>query len=209
MNLICNQYAEHGTKSFLFIPENERQIKDRLSLIWGSRQGWDAFAEVGAVIGSAIRREDQSPRSLDWILAKAVDCHNDGHGGLVILDPWNEIDFTRPKDVPQTEFIGWCLRDITQFARETNLTVILSAHPTKSGVAEGKIPGPYDLADSAHFANKPDNILCVFRDPVQKGVTSIISQKVREIGAGKRGLCVFNVDEETGIFTPQHGAVTP
>lgn len=207
MNLICNQFAEHGTKSFLFMPENERHLKERLGLIWGNRQNWDQFAEIGVVLGSSIPRQDQSPRDLGWILGRAYDCHKEGHGGIVCLDPWNEIDFTRPKDVPQTEFIGWCLRDITKFARETNLTVFLSAHPTKSGVADGKIPGPYDLADSAHFANKPDNILCVYRDPNTKA-TSVISQKVREIGAGKRGVCVFDVDEDTGIFTPQHGAVS-
>jgi len=207
MNLICNQWCENQAKSFVYIPENERYIHDRLAQIWGDRQGWDAFAEVGLVIASAIRRFDEQPHDLRWILSHAYEAHKEGHSGLVVLDPWNEIEWCRPKDMTLTEFIGECLKSITGFCRETNITVILSAHPTKSGVAEGKVPGPYDIDGSAHWANKPDNVLCVFRDMNGK-TTTVSSQKVRELGAGKRGVCVFDVDEQTGVFTPQHGAVS-
>lgn len=208
MNLICNLWCEHKLKSFLFMPENEGHVVERLGLIWGERQGWDAFLEVGFVVGSATQRRDQAPRDLNWILSRVKDCINEGHGGIAVLDPWNEIDATRPREITQTEWIGACLQAIAKFARDENIAIILSAHPTKSGVADGKRPGPYDLADSAHFANKPANILSVWRDPSGNGVTEICSQKVREIGAGKRGVCYFSVDENTGIFTPQPGAVS-
>lgn len=122
-----------------------------------------------------------------------------------MLDPWNQIEFSRDPRTPLTEFLRECLKQIIGFSRELSLSVVLSAHPTKSGVAEGKIPGAYDIDGSAHWANSPDNILCVFRGPTE---TSIHSQKVREIGAGKRGVCVFTVDEKTGLFTPQLGAVS-
>ena len=36
----------------------------------------------------------------------------------------------------------------------------------------------------------------------------MISAKVREIGAGRVGACHFDVDSQTGVFTPQYGAVT-
>lgn len=207
MNLICNQWCEHGTKTFAYLPENERYLHDRLSLIWGDRQGWDAFAEVGLVLASSIRRFTEQPHDLTWILNHAYDAHQDGHSGLIVLDPWNEIEWTRPKEMTLSEFLGYCLKQITGFCRDTNIAVMLSAHPTKSGVADGKIPGPYDIDGSANWANKPDNILCIHRDDA-KNETKVISQKVREIGAGKRGTCHFTVDADTGIFTPQHGGVT-
>lgn len=207
MNLICNLYCEHKLKSFVYIPENERHVRERLSLIWGDRQGWDAFAEVGVVLASAIKRFDEQPHDLLWILNHAFEAKKEGHADLVVLDPWNEIEWTRPKEKTLTEFIGDCLKLITGFCRDTETTLFLSAHPTKSGVAEGRVPGAYDIDGSAHWANKPDNILCVHRDPNGKS-TSVISQKVREIGAGKRGVCVFDVDETTGIFKPQYGGVS-
>ena len=208
MNLICNQFCEYGTKSFVYLPENEKHLRERFSLIWGDRPGWDAFGEVGMVVASSIRRYDEQPHDLGWLLSHAYAAHNEGHSGLVVLDPWNEIEWMRPKDMTLTEFIGDCLKMITGFCRETNIAVILSAHPTKSGVLEGKPPGAYNIDGSAHWANKPDNILCVFRSPDKKNETRVLSQKVREIGAGKRGECFFNVDEDTGLFTPQYGAVS-
>ena len=58
-----------------------------------------------------------------------------------------------------------------------------------------------------NWYNKCDNGLIVVRDP-EKPVCRVISAKVREIGAGQRGVCLFHVDESTGIFTPQKGAVS-
>lgn len=205
MNMICNQWCENKLKSFVYLPENERHLHERFALIWGDRQGYDAFAEVGILIASSIRRFDEQPHDLMWILNHAFDCHKESNLGLIVLDPWNQIEVTRPKDMPLTEFLRDCLKLVTGFCRDTNIPVMLSAHPTKAGVKENNVPGAYDIDGSAHWANAPDNILCVFRGVAE---TTVYSQKVREIGAGKRGLCVFNVDEETGIFTPQKGAVS-
>ncbi len=205
MNLICNQWCEHKAKCFVYMPENEGNVHERLALVYGERQGWDAFAEVGLIVASAHRRFSEHPHSMDWILDHAYQAYKEADVGLVVLDPWNEIEWTKPRDLSESEFYGKVLQQITGFCRELNVSLVLSAHPTKSGVSEGRVPGVYDIAGSAHFANKPDNILCIFRDGKS---TQVISQKVREIGAGKRGLCVFDVDEETGIFKPQHGAVS-
>ena len=65
-----------------------------------------------------------------------------------------------------------------------------------------------DIEGSMNWYNKCDNGLIVARDPSASSCR-VISAKVREIGAGRRGECHFYVDEKTGVFTPQHGAVTP
>ena len=128
--------------------------------------------------------------------------------GLVLIDPWNEIERAKPRDMLMSDYIGVCLMYLKQFCRSYGAIVILVAHPTKAGVAEGKTPTLADIEGSMNWYNKCDNGLIVVRDP-SKPVTRIISAKVREIGAGKRGACYFTVDGDTGIFTPEHGAVTP
>jgi hypothetical protein len=58
-----------------------------------------------------------------------------------------------------------------------------------------------------NWFNKCDNGLIVARDQ-DKSTTRVISAKVRESpAAGKLGVCYFTVDRNTGIFTPQKGAV--
>jgi hypothetical protein len=44
-------------------------------------------------------------------------------------------------------------------------TVIMVAHPTKAGVAEGKVPSLADIEGSMNWYNKCDNGLIVARDP--------------------------------------------
>lgn len=206
LNLAVKQW-ELGKRTFLFMPENERSLWERLSLIWGDRDGWEAFSEVGVMVGSSDRKYDETPRDLTWILHSALDAHRINKLDLLVLDPFNEVEMTKPRDWSESDFIGKCLQYVTGFCREFGLPIIMAAHPTKSGVQDGKVPGVYDVHGSAHFANKPDNVLCVWRDP-KINETRIISQKVREIGGGKRGVCCFKVDSETGLFTPQYGGVT-
>ncbi|MEK7499394.1 MAG: hypothetical protein AAB649_02195, partial [Patescibacteria group bacterium] len=166
---------------------------------------WRVSSEMDVVIASAEREYDENPRDLGWILDKVLECHKVKKLDLVILDPWNEIEWSKPRDISQGDWIGQCLKYITGFVRKHGLTLILSAHPTKAGVVDGKVPGPYDVDGSAHWANKPDNVLCVWRGKGKD--TKVVSQKVREVGAGKRGgECHFIVDEETGVFTAQYGA---
>jgi twinkle protein len=208
LNLICN-LADQSVKSFLYVPENERHIRDKLALIWGDRQNFERFANVQCFVQSAIpERYDEEPHTLDWLLNKALVAIEQDGVRLLLLDPWNEIERAKPKDMLLTDYIGQCLMWIKGFCRKYGVTVILVAHPTKAGISDGKVPSLADIEGSMNWYNKCDNGLIVVRDG-NKPVTRIISAKVREHGAGKRGVCYFNVDEDTGIFTPQHGAVTP
>ena len=54
-----------------------------------------------------------------------------------------------------------------------------------------------------HAHHTAVNGLIVQRDPVLP-TAKVISAKVREKGAGRRGECRFYVDEKTGQFTPQY-----
>lgn len=207
-NLICNAYADHKIKSFLYVPENEDYVRDELALIWGSRQGWDAFANVGCFLQTTTPDAfDQEPKTLNLILELAEwSVVHDGVK-LVVIDPFNELELARPKDMLPSMYYARILQHLKAFARKHGVTVILTAHPTKQGAKESRVVDGYDTDGGAMWINKSDNFLVVVRDH-EKNLAEVWSQKVRLRGAGRRGVCHFFVDEDTGIFTPQKGAVS-
>lgn len=208
LNVICNLAHDQGVRSFLYVPENEGHLRDKMRGIWGTRQGFDVFCEHQCFLQSAIPdRYDSNPRTLDWVLDKAIVAMERDNVDVIMIDPWNELERAKPKDTLMTDYIGQCLMYLKQFCRAYNATVILVAHPTKAGVSEGKVPTLADIEGSMNWYNKCDNGLIVVRDP-EKSSARVISAKVREHGAGKRGVCWFQVDETNGVFTPQYGAVT-
>jgi len=209
LNVICNVAKKHGTKSFLYVPENESHVREKLRLIWGNSGGFEDFCQSGCFIQSAVPDHyDDAPKTLGWVLNQAVTALDEDEVDIVLIDPWNELERAKPPDLLMTDYIGQCLMYLKQFCRATQATAILVAHPTKAGTAEGKTPGLADIEGSMNWYNKCDNGLIVVRDP-DKSTCRVISAKARESGSGKRGVCHFFVEQETGIFTPQVGAVTP
>lgn len=209
LNVLCNLAKKHGTRSFLYVPENESHLRDKLRAIWGADDGFADFSRNQCFLQSALpNRYDAAPRTLSWVLDKAVVAIEQDQVDVVMIDPWNELERARPRDMLMTDYIGECLMYLKQFCRAMNAIVILVAHPTKAGIAEGKTPSLADIEGSMNWYNKCDNGLIVARDP-EKPVARVISAKARESGSGKRGVCWFYVDQTTGVFTPQTGAVTP
>lgn len=208
LNVLCNMAKKHGTRSFLYVPENEGHIRDKLQGIWGRDEGFRYFCEAQCYIQSAQpNRYDQAARTLDWVLDKAATAIEKDNVDIVMIDPWNELERAKPRDMMLTDYIGECLMYLKQFCRSLQATVIMVAHPTKAGVSEGKTPSLADVEGSMNWYNKCDNGLIVVRDP-EKSTAKVVSAKAREIGSGKRGQCWFYVDEHTGQFAPQVGAVT-
>lgn len=208
LNVLCNLARGQGVRSFLYVPENERHLREKLEKIWGNHPGFEEFCRGQCFVQSAQpNRYDEAPRTLDWVLDKAVVALERDDADVVLIDPWNELERAKPRDMLMTDYIGECLMYLKQFCRAHDAIVILVAHPTKAGIAEGKVPSLADIEGSMNWYNKCDNGLIVVRDP-EKPVARVISAKAREIGSGKRGTCWFYVDPDTGAFTPQTGAVS-
>lgn len=124
----------------------------------------------------------------------------------IVIDPWNELDHSRPGNLTETEYISASLSKIRRFARDCNVHVWLIAHPTKlqKDKITGKSPVPtlYDIAGSAHFRNKADLGLTVHRDLLQEGSpVEIHVQKVRFKAYGKPGLVKLDYDFTTGRYS--------
>jgi twinkle protein len=208
LNVVCNIARQHKIKTFMYVPENEGHIREKLKLIWGERRGFDTFCAEYCFVQSAMPdRYDTAAKTLQWVLDKAIVAVERDNVDLVLIDPWNELERAKPKDMTLTDYIGQCLMYLKQFCRAMNVAIILVAHPTKAGVEQGKTPTLVDIEGSMNWYNKCDNGLIVVRDPAGSKA-KVISAKVREIGAGRRGECHFYVDASTGVFTPQHGAVS-
>lgn len=154
---------------------------------------------------SVILPDEDASWSIDGILELAkVLVYRKGIKGLII-DPWNELDHTRPGNFSETEYISSMLTKIRQFARNFNVHVWLVAHPAKLYKdKEGKypVPTPYDIAGSAHFRNKADNAITVWRNVGGKDqdVADIHIQKIRFKEVGKVGMVSLRYNEISGRF---------
>jgi twinkle protein len=144
------------------------------------------------------------PNTLNTILdlSKAVVLRK-GVKGLVI-DPWNELDHSRPEGLTETEYISGCLSKLRRFARLYGLHIWLIAHPTKLKKQENglyPVPTPYDAAGSAHFWNKADNAISVWRDlNDEKNIVQIHIQKIRFKEVGMPGMIELVYDRTTNKF---------
>jgi twinkle protein len=124
----------------------------------------------------------------------------------VIVDPWNQLEHQRYKTAHQTmtEYVSETLSQVIELVREFNLHLWLVAHPAKMRKdKDGKypIPTPHDIADSAHFWNKADNCITVWRDQVEGSKeVDIHVQKVRWKHIGRIGATRLIYDRVTGQY---------
>ncbi len=154
---------------------------------------------------SVILPDENESWSIDGILNLAkVLVYRKGIKGL-ILDPWNEIDHSRPNNQTETEYVSYVLTKIRQFARNFDVHVWLVAHPAKLYKdKDGKypVPTPYDISGSAHYRNKADNAFTVYRNVghEDQDISDIHIQKIRFKEVGKVGLVSIRYDYINGVF---------
>lgn len=122
----------------------------------------------------------------------------------VILDPWNEIDHSRDKGLTETEYISQCLSKFRSFARSHGVHLWIVAHPTKlekNKDGSYPVPTPYDVAGSAHWRNKADNCITIWRDAsAHNDLVEIHVQKVRKKTVGRVGMVTLRYSRVTGIY---------
>jgi twinkle protein len=105
-----------------------------------------------------------------------------------VIDPWNEVEHLF-NGLSETQYISQELTKIRRFARLNGIHIWIVAHPTKlQKNSQGKYDPPtmYDISGGAHWRNKADNGICVYRD-FETNQTEIIVQKIRFKEIGKLG----------------------
>lgn len=124
----------------------------------------------------------------------------------LILDPWNEFDHRRAPGLSETEHVSASLGLLRRFARNHGVHVWVVAHPAKlQKNMEDKypVPRPYDISGSAHWYNRADNCLSVWRDvsdEQNRNHVEIHIQKIRNKHVGTIGMTTLRWDSICGRF---------
>ena len=160
-----------------------------------------AMQEInGAFFFTQLRDSDMHIDGVLDVMQAAISRH--GVKG-VVLDPWNELEYHRPPQLSETEFVSEALGKIRQFARMNDVHVWIVAHPTKLRKNEdGTYPVPrlYDVSGSAHFYNKPDNGIAVYRKDPKGNDVEVYVQKIRFREVGQIGRVDMRFIKDSGTF---------
>lgn len=215
--LMVNLAESYDWRFGIFSPENHpierhvaKLIEKQVGLPFGA--GPSQRAELSDIAKSAawlhhhfyFIQQDEAGLTVDALISKfAALVKRHGINGMVV-DPWNELDHTRPERLSETEYISLCLTKFRRFARINGVALWLVAHPTKLRKDEhGKYNAPslYDISGSAHWYNKADNGLIVHRDKVDGGANvEIHIAKIRFKEVGQVGATMMRYDRLTGKY---------
>lgn len=131
----------------------------------------------------------------------------------IVIDPWNELEHFRPRDVSETEYIGATLQTLRAWGRKNNVHVFLVAHPQKlkrddNGVLP--VPRPDSINGSQNWWNKADAAITVWRElgENRKDETDVHIWKVRFKHIGTPGKVTLRYDRVTGCYSEPPAELT-
>lgn len=218
MGLSVNIAKIYGWKTAIFSPEMPTvpHLHNKLRTIASKRplgrllSDRQMLREADQFLNDAFVFIDADPEegmdgdmTLEWVIDRAHDAvHRHGVKHLII-DPWNEVEHSKPANEPMPDYIGRGIRMLKRFAKERQVAVTVIVHPTKAvGGESPRMPNLYDCEGSAHWYNKPDLGVVVGRDPEDpSGLTTIIRvAKVRFDGTGEKGDVRMKFDKDTSSF---------
>lgn len=218
--LLVNLASLHGWRFGLFSPENQPVERHFASLM--EKKLKKPFSE-GPTPRITEVEKNRTKRWLNdrfkvilpdeengvWTLEAVLDLaktlvYRYGIRGLVI-DPWNELDHSRSSALNETSHISESLTKIRRFARLYDVHIWIVAHPTKlEKKANGKYPvaTPYDISGGAHWRNKADNALSIYRNvgEVDDDVCDIYVQKIRFKEVGRVGMTSIRSEKASGSY---------
>lgn len=100
---------------------------------------------------------------------------------MIVIDPWNEIEHVYDqREISLTQYVGKAIRGLKHFARRYNVHVMVVAHPAKMKKDKDgnyPIPTPYDISDSSHWYNKPEQCIVVHRTDKQNSLIKIAKSR--------------------------------
>ncbi len=216
--LMVNLSHQFGWKWSVFSPENQ-PLQRYMGIIAGMHigkpfgKGYTERINRKELEGSKkwldehfyFTQPNDDDLTIDSLLNKAKETVKRYGVNAVVLDPWNEIDSTRPPGVSETEHINQSLGKVRRFGRLYQVHMFIVAHPQKlQKDKDEKYPAPtaYEISGSAHWYNKGDGIISIWRDPKDETQQVVVYiQKVRFREVGKVGEVKLNHDVITGRYS--------
>jgi twinkle protein len=218
-NLLVNLARLHGWNFAIFSPEN-LPLEQHMAAIaekytrkpFGdgptprmSREEFDAALQWVEDHFAWIAPSSAEDWTVEKVLGTAGQlCLRRGVHGLVI-DPWNELEPLRPVGMTETEYISQSLKRIGLFALRSRVHVWIVVHPAKlyrNDSGRYPIPSLYDCSGSAHWRNKSDVGLCVWRDlgDPESTEVQIHVQKVRFRHIGRHGMATLFYEKPCATY---------
>jgi len=213
--LAMNISSLHGWKHLYFSPENfplEYHLQKLTELYVGKplRKYGDVEPctreEVEAA--NAFIHEhfsfiylSESGHNLSGMMRLVKSAMKEGKYDSLIIDPWNELDYEAGKGERETDYIGKSLSSLRRFGRRNDMAIFVLVHPAKMYKKPGSkvydVPTMYDLAGSAHWYNKADNGVCVYRD-FEAETVQLHIQKIKNKPHGHIGVVTMKYLNENG-----------
>ena len=209
-NVIVNSVLKHGYKWSIFSPEQlpvQNHVKTLIEIATNSNfYGKYLTKETPIdIINESIRLlndylfflnpPDDNALRIEKILEVMEEQVYDFGINAFILDPYNEFSHTRDMKISETEYVSHFFQKIRRFVKKHNCMAWIVAHPTKLRKNEDgtyPIPTAYDIAGSANFYNKADQIIVVHREKNRQknpeNIVQIVVQKVKHKGTGELGV---------------------
>lgn len=195
-NLPPEEYLSMLLEIFLGMPFNEGPNRRMTQSEMTEAAGWAQEHFI-------LLNPTEDARSLGDLLALTRSyVYRRGINGLVI-DPWNEIEHTMLPGQTETQYICESLIRIRSFTRLNGLHTWVVVHPTKLAKENGRYPVAtlYDCSGSAHWFNKCDMGLSIYRDKSNDAEpVEVHIQKVRFRWSGQIGMVPLHYDKVTGRY---------
>lgn len=188
---LCEKYTgKPWTKQGHLDGINKEEVADALEIMSQSI----AFADV-----------PQGMMTVDKLIGACEESHKLNTTDALLLDPWNELEAQLGKTQSETNMIGESLSKLRNFGRKHKIAIFVVAHPTKlqknQETGNYPVPTPYDISGSAHWRNKADVCLSVWRDySLNDGVVQIHVQKIRNKMLGRLGMVELHWMWSNGLF---------
>lgn len=216
INEVCGRaITEFGWQVAVASFEQRPQIDHRRNLrtwyhrkleVWQTDEERDeADAWINQNFTFIVPSEDDDVDLL-WMEERVFAAVAQNGAQLVVIDPWNEMDHTRPPDMTETEYTGFAIKRLKRLASKYRLHLIVAAHPVKQRKQDDgtySIPTLYDISGSAHWYNKADVGIVVHRlGGLNENRTLIRIAKVRyHDQIGQPGELEATFSRETNRYT--------
>lgn len=178
-SIVTHTIKTNGWKWAIFSPESgtpthmlKRLIENITGEMYSSRLGkritWSDVNRAIDALNRFVYILEPKDVNIDSLLAISSTLHSEFGLNALILDPYNEMSHTRPKELNETEYVSMMLGKVRRFCQKTDIHFFCVAHPNKQGSRgdDGgeKPPNAIDISGSMNFYNKADNVLIIHRN---------------------------------------------
>lgn len=121
---------------------------------------------------------------------------------FIVIDPWNEIEHKMRPGEQEHAYTNRAIRALKKFMRDYDVALWIVVHPRKPDLqaSRTRMPSLYDASGSAHWANKADYGLVMWRPDKNSNVVEAHVTKVRMGYPGKEKVVRLAYDFRTSHY---------